>query len=135
MGRFFFAIPFLFFSFPDFFTGTLPAKKGQEWPTMSGAVAPAAAKKKSNKINKICVESPAASASGAPAAGGACYRREHVALSSCLSTRTHDLWVLRGSNGTTVGSWVRHPATNCFPGHGADAVRAPAYCVCPHLTS
>ena len=39
---------------------------------MSGAVAPAAAKKKSNKINKICVESPAASAPGAPAAGGAC---------------------------------------------------------------
>lgn len=50
----------------------MPAKKGQEWPTMSGAVAPAAAKKKSNKINKICVESPAASAPGAPAAGGAC---------------------------------------------------------------
>ena len=39
---------------------------------MSGAEAPAAAKKKSNKINKICVESPAASAPGAPAAGGAC---------------------------------------------------------------
>eukprot|EP01047_Picozoa_sp_COSAG01_P012492 COSAG01_NODE_564_length_15447_cov_14.174811_15_plen_221_part_00 len=55
-----------------------------------------------------------------PAAAGACYRRAHVVLSACLRTHTHDLWVRGGGNSSS--DWTRHPATNCYPGHGAAVV-------------
>jgi hypothetical protein len=55
-----------------------------------------------------------------PAAAGACYRRARVVLSACLRTHTHDLWVRGGGNSSS--DWTRHPATNCYPGHGAAVV-------------